>query len=175
MKALIILLSLVTFTTMAQSTSIYDYSFVDIDGETISLEQFKAKKILFINVASRCGFTDQYKGLQELHEQFGKNVILIGFPCDQFAGQEPGSEAEIKAFCQKKFGVTFLMASKIDVKGENQHPIYKWLTQKELNEVESSKVAWNFSKYLVDGKGKYVAHFGSKIKPMSIEITNTLE
>lgn len=175
MKTLILLFSILTFTAMAQTTSIYDYSFVNIDGEETALAQFKGKKIMFVNVASKCGFTDQYRGLQELHEQFGDRLILIGFPCDQFGGQEPGSETEIKVFCQKNYGVQFLMASKIDVKGKNQHPIYQWLTQKELNEVTESKVAWNFSKYLVDEKGKYIQHFGSKVKPLSTEITNSLE
>jgi len=160
---------------MAQSTSIFDYSFVDIDGETVSLKQFQGKKILFVNVASKCGFTGQYAALQELHEQFSEGLILIGFPCDQFGGQEPGSEKEIKEFCQKRYGVTFLMASKIDVKGENQHPIYQWLTQKNHNGVEDSEVAWNFSKYLVNGKGKYIGHFGSKVKPLSVKITNSLD
>lgn len=156
---------------MAQSTSIYDYSFVSIDGETISLEQFKGKKVLFVNVASKCGFTGQYEQLQELHEKYGNQLVLIGFPCDQFGGQEPGSEEEIKGFCQKNYGVEFLMASKIEVKGKDQHPIYQWLTQAELNGVEKSKVAWNFSKYLIDEQGTYLEHFGSKVNPMSEEIT----
>ena len=159
----------------AQSDTIYSYSFNDIEGNTISLESFKGKKIIFINVASECGFTGQYKELQELHEAHGENTVLIGFPCDQFGGQEPGSESDIKAFCEKNYGVTFLMASKIDVKGENQNEIYTWLTSKDKNGVESSKVAWNFEKYIVDENGKLVAHFKSPVKPMSSKITSLLK
>lgn len=159
---------------MAQSTSIYDYSFISIDGETVSMEKFKGKKILFVNVASKCGFTGQYKELQELHEKFGDKIAPIGFPCDQFGGQEPGNEEEIKSFCQKNYGVEFLMTSKIDVKGKNQHPIYQWLTQAELNGVENSMVAWNFSKYLVSEEGKYIEHFMSKVNPMADEIIKHL-
>lgn len=175
MKALVLIFSLLTFSIMAQSTSIYDYSFISIDGETVSMEKFKGKKILFVNVASKCGFTGQYKELQELHEKFGDKVVLIGFPCDQFGGQEPGTEEEIKGFCQKNYGVEFLMASKIDVKGDNQHPVYQWLTQVGLNNVEDSKVAWNFSKFLVDENGAYLGHFKSKVNPMSSEIIDLIK
>ena len=129
---------------MAQPTSIYDYSFTSIDGIKISLNQFKGKKMLFVNVASRCGFTSQYKELQVLHEKYHDGLVLIGFPCDQFGGQEPGTEKEIKAFCQKNFGVDFIMSEKINVKGKNQHPIYSWLTQSSLNGVKNSSVLWNF-------------------------------
>lgn len=175
MKALVLIFSLLTFSIMAQSTSIYDYSFISIDGETVSMEKFKGKKILFVNVASKCGFTGQYKELQELHEKFGDKVVLIGFPCDQFGGQEPGTEEEIKGFCQKNYGVEFLMASKIDVKGDNQHPVYQWLTQVGLNNVEDNKVAWNFSKFLVDENGAYLGHFKSKVNPMSSEIIDLIK
>ena len=110
----------------AQEGSIYDYTFNDIDGNKVSLSSFKGKKIMFVNVASKCGFTPQYVELQQVHEKYGDKVVIIGFPCDQFVGQEPGSEEEIQAFCQKNYGVEFLMASKIDVKGSNQNPIYTW-------------------------------------------------
>ena len=160
---------------MAQKTSIYDYTFVSIDGENVSLEQFKGKKILFVNVASKCGFTGQYKELQELHAKYGDKLVLIGFPCDQFGGQEPGTEKEIKGFCQKNYGVEFLMSSKIKVKGKEQHPIYQWLTRAELNNVEDSKVSWNFSKYLIDEEGNYIEHYKSNVNPMSSEITDYLD
>jgi glutathione peroxidase len=164
-----------TFMSTAQSTSIYDYSFQDIEGNEVSLEQFHGKKILFINVASKCGYTDQYEEMQQLHDQYGDKVVLIGFPCNQFGLQEPGSEEEIVEFCQKNYGVTFLMASKIDVKGNDQHPIYSWLTSKELNGVEDGEVNWNFNKFLVDENGKYVAYFKSGVRPMSEELTEKLK
>jgi glutathione peroxidase len=160
---------------MAQSKSIYDYSFTNIDGEEVKLEKFKGKKILFVNVASKCGFTGQYKELQELHQTYGEKVVLIGFPCDQFGGQEPGTEEEIKTFCTKNYGVEFLMASKIDVKGENQHPIYAWLTEVELNGEEESTVMWNFQKYLISEEGKFIKVFKSGVKPMSTKITSLLD
>ena len=128
-----------------------------------------------MNVASKCGFTGQYEQLQELHEKYGDKLALIGFPCDQFGGQEPGSEEEIKGFCQKNYGVEFLMASKINVKGKEQHLIYQWLTQEALNNIEDSNVAWNFSKYLIDENGSYIKHFKSKVNPMSAEITDYLK
>ena len=160
---------------MAQNNSIYDYSFINIEGDNVDMKEFKGKTILIVNTASKCGFTGQYEQLQELHEKFKDRLILIGFPCDQFGGQEPGSEEEIKGFCQKNYGVTFLMASKINVKGEEQHPIYQWLTQLDLNNVEDSKVGWNFTKYLIDDKGNYIENFKSKVSPMSEEITKHIK
>lgn len=159
----------------AQSKSIYDYSFINIEGDNVDMKEFKGKTILIVNTASKCGFTGQYEQLQELHEKYKDRLILIGFPCDQFGGQEPGSEEEIKGFCQKNYGVTFLMASKINVKGEEQHPIYQWLTQLDLNNVEDSKVGWNFTKYLIDDKGNYIENFKSKVSPMSEEITKHIK
>lgn len=155
--------------------SLYQYSFTNIDGGEVSLESFKGKKILFVNVASECGFTGQYKELQELHDKYGDKVVLIGFPCDQFGGQEPGTETQIKTFCEKNYGVTFLMASKINVKGDDQHAVYTWLTSKEKNGSEDSKIAWNFEKYLVDENGQLIGHFKSQVKPMSEKITSLLQ
>lgn len=168
------LFSGLSFAGMSQSTNLYDYSFIDINGNEVSMNQFKGKKILLVNTASKCGFTPQYEGLQKLHEQHGEKVVLIGFPCNQFLGQEPKGEEEIQAFCQKNYGVEFLMASKISVKGKDQHPIYNWLTNKSLNGVEDSKVSWNFQKYLIDENGKLVQHFAPKVKPMSDEIVNAI-
>jgi len=155
--------------------NLYDYSFIDIEGNEVSLKEFKGKKILFVNVASKCGFTPQYEGLQSLHEQYGDRLVIIGFPCNQFLKQEPGSEEEIITFCQKNYGVSFLMASKVDVKGNNKHPIYKWLTDFTLNRVESTKVSWNFQKYLIDEEGKYIRMFSPKTKPLSDEIIQLLD
>ncbi|MDX2359571.1 MAG: glutathione peroxidase [Crocinitomicaceae bacterium] len=175
MKVLItLLISIFTMTVGAQSTDLYDYSFIDIDGNEVELSDFKGKKIMFINVASKCGFTPQYEDLQKLHEQYGDQLVLIGFPSNQFMKQEPGSEAEIKEFCQRNYGVDFLMASKIDVKGSEQHPIYTWLTSEELNGVESTKVGWNFQKYLVDEEGKYLQMFKPGTNPLDEEITKKL-
>lgn len=174
-KLLLILITVMTaIGAKAQSADLYDYSFIDIDGKERSLTEFKGKKIMFVNVASKCGYTPQYAELQEVHKKYGDKLVIIGFPCNQFGGQEPGSEDDIQSFCQKNYGVEFLMASKIDVKGEKQHPIYAWLTNKSANGVEDSKVAWNFQKYLVDENGKYINHFKSGVKPMDEEITKLL-
>ncbi|MGB0431851.1 MAG: glutathione peroxidase [Bacteroidia bacterium] len=156
------------------SDNIYDYTISSIDGEEIKLERFKGKKLLLVNVASECGYTKQYKDLQELHEKHGDKVVIIGFPCNQFGGQEPGTATEIKSFCEKNFGVTFQLTEKIDVKGDAQHPIYKWLTSKELNTVEDSKVKWNFHKYLIDENGNYIEAFASGVNPMSDKIISKL-
>ena len=133
--------------------SIYDIKINNITGEPIELSDFKDKYLLFVNVASKCGFTDQYKDLQELHEKYKDDLIIVGLPCNQFGNQEPGNEEEISQFCQINYGVTFLLTEKIEVKGGNQHPIYKWLTDKNLNGVKSSTVRWNFQKYLLDPSG----------------------
>ncbi len=159
---------------MAQSTDIYTYSFTDIDGNEVSMESFKGKRVMIVNTASKCGFTPQYESLQKLHEQHGDKFVMIGFPCNQFMGQEPGSEDEIKAFCSKNYGVTFLMASKINVKGKEQHPIYQWLTDKELNGYEKSKVSWNFQKYIIDTDGQLLGMFGPNVDPMDESLTSVL-
>lgn len=159
----------------SMSTNLYEYSIVSIDGNETPLSSFKGKKILFVNTASECGFTPQYKGLQELHEAYGEKVTLIGLPCNQFGKQEPGTEAEIKGFCEKNYGVSFLMTQKIDVKGDNQHPLYTWLTSKELNGVKNSSVKWNFQKYLVDENGALLDVFGSTTKPMDESILKHLK
>ena len=153
--------------------SIFNLSFKDIDGNVVKMEQYKGKQILIVNTASECGYTPQYQDLQKLHETY-PNLVMIGFPCNQFMGQEPGGNAEIKSFCQKNYGVTFLMAEKIDVKGKNQHPIYQWLTQKEKNGVENSTVSWNFNKFLIGADGTYLGHFQWGTKPMSKEITDLI-
>lgn len=171
MKKLGLLFVLIVMGLGAQAqNSLYDLSFTDIEGNEVSLEQFKGKKILFVNTASECGFTPQYEELQALHLKFGDKIAIIGFPCDQFGGQEPGSEEEIQSFCKKNYGVTFLMASKIEVKGDGQHEIYQWLT-KEAGDVN---VRWNFEKFMVDEEGNFVEHFRSGTKPMDQKITDLL-
>lgn len=136
-----------------------------IDGEPLDLSRFKGKKLLLVNVASKCGFTPQYKELQQLYEKYNGKLEIIGFPCNQFLHQEPGTAEEIKEFCTKNYGVTFTITEKIDVKGQNQHPIYQWLTNKEKNGVESSKVKWNFQKYLIDENGYIVRVVSPRTKP----------
>ncbi|WP_445725677.1 glutathione peroxidase [Flavobacterium sp.] len=160
--------------SMKLKTSIYTIPIKSIEGKKIDLAAFKGKKILIVNTASECGFTKQYADLQKLHEQYKDKLVIIGVPCNQFGGQEPGTLVEIQSFCQVNYGVTFLMTEKVDVKGQNQHPIYKWLTDKELNGVENSSVSWNFEKYLLDENGNYLANFGSMVNPMSDKITKLL-
>jgi glutathione peroxidase len=154
--------------------SIYNIEINDLEGNPIDLNDFKGKKILFINVASKCGFTPQYEGLQKLHDQYGDKVVLIGVPCNQFGKQEPGSHEEIAAFCEKNYGVTFLMTEKVDVKGDDQHALYSWLTQKAKNGNQDSSVKWNFQKYLVDEEGRLLDIFSSRVKPLDEEITSKL-
>ena len=159
-----------------QMKNIYDLEIKTLDeNSTIKLSDFKGKKILFVNVASECGFTKQYEDLQKLHEKYKDNLVLIGFPCNQFGGQEPGSAGEIQSFCQKNFGVTFLLTEKIDVKGENQHPIYQWLTQKSENGKGDYEVGWNFNKFLVSENGELMGYFGSRTKPLDTELVSLIE
>ncbi|MDB4180633.1 glutathione peroxidase [Flavobacteriaceae bacterium] len=151
--------------------SIYNIEINSIDGTAVDLKDYNGKHILFVNVASECGFTGQYEDLQKLYDTYQDKLMVIGVPCNQFGGQEPGSSEEIQTFCKKNYGVTFLMTEKIDVKGDNQHPLYKWLTNKDLNGMKSTSVKWNFQKYLVDGNGNLVDYFYSITKPLSSKIT----
>ena len=160
---------------MPPTKSIYDIAINDIDGQPIKLSDYKGKKILFVNVASECGFTGQYEELQKLYDTYKDKLVVIGVPCNQFGGQEPGSSETIKSFCQKNYGVTFLITEKVDVKGSSQHPLYAWLTQKSLNGNQDTSVKWNFQKYLVDEKGHYVDYYLSVTTPLSSKITNHLK
>ncbi len=160
---------------MSDTKSIYDIKINNISGNAIELNDFKGKYILFVNVASECGFTGQYEGLQKLHEDFGSKLVVIGIPCNQFGGQEPGQSHEISAFCTEKYNVTFLMTEKIEVKGSNQHPLYKWLTDKNHNGVKNSTVRWNFQKYLVDPSGNLIDYWYSITKPLSQKITKHIK
>ena len=159
---------------MKSKPSIYDISINSLNGEKIDLSAFKGKKILIVNTASECGFTKQYADLQKLHEKYQDKLVIIGVPCNQFGGQEPGNAQEIKSFCQVNYGVTFLMTEKVDVKGEGQHPLYQWLTKKELNGVKSSSVKWNFQKYLINEQGNFMDYYFSITNPMSAKITKQL-
>ena len=153
---------------------IYDIGIKALDGTDIDLKSFKGKHILFVNVASACGFTPQYRELQQLSDSYKEELVVIGSPCNQFGKQEPGTADEIQNFCQVNFGVTFLLTEKIQVKGSGQHPLYAWLTKKSLNGKRNSSVKWNFQKYLVDKDGNLVDSFLSFTKPMSSKITKHL-
>jgi glutathione peroxidase len=155
--------------------NIYDLEINSLQNNPISFSDFEGKYILFINVASKCGFTPQYKGLEELHATYKDNLVVIGVPCNQFGKQEPGNNAEIQEFCQVNYGVSFLITEKVDVKGEDQHPLYNWLTSKKLNNKKSSSVKWNFQKYLVSPEGELIDYYFSITKPLSSKITKYLK
>ncbi len=154
--------------------SFYEHSATSIDGKEISMEEYKGKVVLVVNTASNCGFTSQYEGLQELYSKYkDKGLVILGFPCNQFAGQEPGTNEEIVQFCQKNYGVEFPMFSKIDVNGEYTHPLYIYLKD-EKSGVGGKSIKWNFTKFLVDREGHVVERFGTAKTPESIE-KNILE
>ena len=156
--------------------SIYDFTVNDIDGKDAKLEQFKGKVMLIVNVASKCGFTSQYEGLQKLYAQYkDQGFVVLGFPANNFMGQEPGTNEEIKQFCSINYNVTFPMFSKISVKGKDIAPLYKFLTEKETNPEFSGDISWNFNKFLIDRDGEIVARFGSRTKPNSEDLTQAIE
>ena len=174
MKTLLsILLMATVFTTNAQS--IHSFTVKSIDGKNLNLASFKGKKILIVNTASKCGYTPQYEGLEKVYEQYKDKLVILGFPCNQFGGQEPGTNEEIVAFCKKNYGVSFPLADKIDVKGDNIAPIYQWLTMKSKNGILDASIGWNFNKFLIDENGKMIAYFPSKIKPDSEDILKYLK
>ena len=158
-----------------QAQSIHSFQVKSIDGNQINFAKYKGKKILVVNTASKCGYTPQYEALQKVYEQYKDKLVIIGFPCNQFGGQEPGSNQEIVEFCKKNYGVSFPLADKIDVKGDNTAPIYKWLTQKGKNGVLDASISWNFNKFLLDENGKMMAYFPSNVKPDSDAILSYLK
>lgn len=155
--------------------SIYDIQINQLNGVPLDLSTFKDKYILFVNVASQCGFTGQYKDLQKLYETYNEKLIIVGVPCNQFGRQEPGTSQEIENFCQANYGVSFVMTEKIDVKGENQHPLYQWLTDEVKNGKTNTTVKWNFQKYLVGPNGEYIDYYYSITKPLSSKITKHIK
>ena len=159
----------------SSNTSFYDFKLRTLDGEELSFDQFKGKNVLLVNTASECGFTPQYKDLQKLHELHGDQVTVVGFPCNDFGGQEPGSSDEIKSFCSKNYGVTFQMMEKVAVKGKEISPLYKWLTDPALNGWNSEAPSWNFCKYLVNKEGKLIKYFNSSVKPLSDEVLQAIK
>lgn len=165
MKALIV--TLILMTTLS-ATSVYDFKMNSIDGEEIDFAKYKGKTLLIVNVASKCGYTPQYKELQQLHESYGGKITILGFPANNFGSQEPGSNLEIAEFCEKNFGVTFQMFEKISVNGDDQHPLFKFLKEKT-----GSEPTWNFCKYLVKPDGT-ITFFPSKVSPMDKEIVDAI-
>jgi glutathione peroxidase len=159
---------------MLWTISIYDFKVPSLDGKEIDFAGFKGKKVLIVNTASECGFTPQYADLQKLHDKYSENLVIVGFPANNFGGQEPGSNDEIKNFCQKNYGVTFQMAEKVSVKGKNIHPLFKYLAQEAKKIGVNEPIKWNFTKFLIDENGKLVGVYDSKVNPMSEDITKHL-
>jgi len=170
------LLMVMVLGASAQTKTLYDFKATTLDGQPFDLSSLKGKKVLVVNTASKCGFTPQYKTLQELYDKYkDRNFVIIGFPANNFMKQEPGTNAEIKEFCTKNYGVTFPMMSKISVKGDDIAPLYKWLTLKTLNGVVDAEVQWNFQKFMIDEQGKLVGFASPKELPNSEKITNWIE
>lgn len=166
-------LDIVQTSKPTKSMSFYDLQATTIDGEAFPFESLRGKRVLIVNTASECGFTSQYKALQELHEKFGSNdFVILGFPSNDFGGQEPGTEQEIASFCTQNYGVDFQMMSKVSTSPSSGHDVYRWLCNSSLNGVEDAKVSWNFNKFLVDENGRWTAHYESRTDPMSEKITS---
>lgn len=161
--------------TLPSDPTIHRFKVKSIEGGTIDFSQFKGKMILVVNTASKCGFTPQYEALEKVYEKFKDKLVIVGFPANNFGGQEPGSDGDIQEFCKARFGVKFPLASKVSVKGDDMAPIYKWLTTKAENGVLDATIGWNFGKFLLDGNGKMIAYFPSKITPDSEEILKYLK
>jgi glutathione peroxidase len=173
MRKILILkiLMMISATGMSQTTGFYDFKVKTLEGGTFDFASLKGKKVMIVNTASKCGFTPQYKDLEELYTTYGgKDFVIIGFPENNFLNQEPGSNADIKKFCTENYGVTFPMMEKISVKGKDMHPLYQWLTSKAKNGVMDSEVKWNFQKYLIDENGKLKDVIYSKEKPNSEKV-----
>ena len=180
--SLMILLSGFSYKSIAKKTddksaskaNFYDLKAISIDGEEVSFEKYKGKKVLIVNVATKCGYTYQYEGMQKLNDLYEGKVAVLGFPANDFLFQESGSNESIAEFCETVFGVTFDMFEKITTKGRKQNPVYTWLSDSNLNGWNDQRPTWNFCKYLVDENGELIAFFDSKVKPMSKEITDLL-
>lgn len=170
MKKLLIVLLMLTQLFGGDGVSIYDFEVKDIDGQSVKLDKYKDRVMLIVNVASNCGYTGQYAGLQELHEKYSaKGLSVLGFPCNQFLSQEPGTQEEIKNFCMSSFGVKFDMFSKIDVNGEGAHPLYKFLKDKAGGAFGLDGIKWNFTKFLVNKEGSVIQRYAPSTTPQAIE------
>jgi len=175
MKNILILALTLLLVSMApfKKPSFYEFKMNTLEGKLFDFQSLKGKKVLLVNVASRCGYTSQYADLQKLSEQYKDKLVVIGFPSNSFF-QELNESDSIATFCKRNYGVTFTMMEKIDVKGSNQHPLYKWLSDKDLNGWNDKSPSWNFNKYLVNEKGELLKYFGSGTKPLSKEITDLI-
>lgn len=175
MKTIILFASLL-ITGVLFSQTIYDYKVEDINGKSFDLSSLKGKKVMIVNTASKCGLTPQYEQLEELYKKYkDQNFVIVGFPANNFMKQEPGTNDEIESFCQKNYGVTFPMMSKISVKGNDMDPLYKFLTTKSLNKLEDNDVKWNFQKYLIDEKGNLVKVISPSTSPTDKDIIKWIE
>lgn len=175
-KTILPLLFLFSLTLAFGQASLHNFSVKDIEGNQFELSSLAGKKVLVVNTASKCGLTPQYEQLQQLYETYGgANFTIIGFPANNFANQEPGSNTEIATFCEKNYGVSFPMMSKISVKGDDIHPVYQWLTQKSKNGKIDSEVSWNFQKYMIDENGRLVDMVEPKVKPTNEKILNWIK
>lgn len=177
MKKLTFLMAaaMISALSFSQQKGFYDFKVKTLEGDNFDFSTLKGKKVMIVNTASKCGYTPQYKDLEELYTMFGgKDFVIIGFPANNFANQEPGTASEIREFCTKNYGVTFPMMEKISVKGDEMHPLYQWLTQKSKNGVMDSEVKWNFQKYLIDEKGNLKDVLYSKEKPGSEKVMSWL-
>ena len=174
MKHFILLLSILSMTTI-KSQSFYDLSIKSIDNTTIKMSEFKGKYVMIVNVASYCGYTSQYADLEKLSQKYTNQLVILAVPCNQFGAQEPGSEQEIKTFCENKFNVTFPLTEKVNVKGKNQHPLYAWLTNKQHNRLDNFQVSWNFNKFLINKNGELIAFFKSGVNPLDDQIIKKLK
>ncbi|MGA2407226.1 MAG: glutathione peroxidase [Bacteroidales bacterium] len=168
--SLLFLLLTFSMTGFTQTSGFYDFKVKTLEGNEFDFASLKGKKVMIVNTASKCGFTPQYKDLEDVYVKYRDNLVIIGFPANNFASQEPGTAAEIRKFCTENYGVTFPLMEKISVKGNDMAPIYKWLTSKEKNGVMDSEVKWNFQKYLIDENGKLVDVIYSKDKPTSDKV-----
>jgi glutathione peroxidase len=170
--------SLMAFGTSESTTmekSIYEFKMKDIDGKEVDFSTYKGKKLLLVNVASKCGYTPQYADLQELNEKYGDKVTILAFPANNFGGQEPGTSEDIKEFCTANYGVTFQLFEKISVKGADKHPLYRWLSDKDLNGWNNTEPSWNFCKYLISEEGKLVKFFPSSVKPLDNDLVTLIK
>jgi glutathione peroxidase len=158
----------------AAETKFFDFKMLGLNGEEVSFAQFKGKKVIIMNVASKCGFTPQYADWEKFYKENKEKVVVLGFPCNQFMGQESGNSADIKSFCEKNYGVSFPMFEKIDVKGDKKAPLYAWLTDKSQNGWNEQVPSWNFCKYLINEKGELINFFASKITPDNAEFKAAL-
>lgn len=158
-----------------ENKNIYDFTLNDIDGKPVKLSKYKGKKLLLVNVASKCGYTPQYAALQELYETYQDEITILAFPANNFGGQEPGTSEDIKSFCSENYGISFPIFEKISVKGVDKHPLYRWLSDKKLNGWNNEEPSWNFCKYFINEEGDLVKFFPSKVKPMDNEIIKLIE